>query len=588
MGETNMPSRRSRLRALGIASGLVSVGLLSHARSAFALDWPVGNGTTNQPIFSTVGQYYEGTGGGLHFHEGVDIAVAGGTVVRAREAGTVMAINNDAATPANSYLTFRTGAAGTVGQNYVHMVPGNRPAGNNGAGDPGGPWAVGDTIKVGDQLGTVGAQAGGFYPDHLHMDRGTGQDNYLAPAFLNLPNQNVLAQYVPNVSAGDPTPVLSTDFHFLRADNDRLGTAPGGGAIAAQLGQEQERTDNQYFDTDLAGLRRIGRLADTHDSTAAKGAGSGNIDILASAYDEAGPATKYHNGIYSMAFKIRGNAFNDGTADDGTGNGPNDLRELYKFDGAWLDDGTATKHQYTALRTSNLVRVVYGNDVTSNSSDDASGNAGNYWYIVTNNSGDQIVDANDRARYWNSDVAKGKSWNDIASADGANNARCAFRDDIYSINVIARDVRGGIASSVRDVILDNWLQKITLGGNSFEPNEDIYLSSAEQFSGNDSNVPLILLSAAPTENQLLPSSFSFFGTDADGMLADPELLGPGSMFGPGSYWMVADYNHDGRYISALDAFAQFTVIPEPASLALLAMGSMLQVDRSRKRSIGRL
>src|SRR5689334_9184496 len=113
---------------LGAISTIVSV----FASTAKALDWPVGNGTTNQAIYSTYGQYYEGTGGGLHFHEGVDIAVARGTAVIAREAGVVVSVNTDAGTPENSSFIVRTGAVGTVGQNYFHLVPGNRPAGNNG------------------------------------------------------------------------------------------------------------------------------------------------------------------------------------------------------------------------------------------------------------------------------------------------------------------------------------------------------------------------------------------------------------------------------------------------------------------------
>jgi hypothetical protein len=575
-----------------IAPAVISTILAAFsAPTAKALDWPVGNGTTNQAIYSTYGQYYEGTGGGLHFHEGVDIAVARGTPVIAREAGVVVSVNTDAGTPENSNLIMRTGAVGTVGQNYVHLVPGNRPAGNNGVGDPGGPWAAGDTIKVGDALGAVAAFSAGNHPDHLHMDRGAGVDPYGGAANINYPQQNVLSIYSPNTSAGDPTPVLSLPFQYRRADQDRLGDAVGGGAMPAQLGNEQERTDNLYFQKVSCTYKVIGRMPGLAAATTAfdgsTGAGSGDIDIVANAYDQAAPAQQYHNGIYSMAFKIQGQHWNDGTANDGTGNGPGDLKEVYLFNGQFLDDGTATKHQYSALRSTNLTRVVYSNDRTTNSSDNANGNPGTYWYNVTNSDGDTIVDANDRNRYWNSDVVRpaasgGGTWNNIAAADAPNNAKGAFRDDIYSVNVIARDVRGGIASSVESVILDNWKQSITLGGTTFQDNQDIYLQAAAQFSGND-NVPLFLMGAAPADCGTLTSLAnpfaSFFGTDDSGSLGDPELLGE---LPDGNYWLVADYNHDGMYIPELDAVASFSVVPEPSTELLMALGIPVFVWRQRK------
>src|SRR2546429_9038681 len=99
--------RHSHRAAVGLASSIL---ISTFSTSAFALLWPVGAGTANQAIYSTYGQYYEGSGGGLHFHEGVDIAVAAGTAVVSPGTGTVVSVNTDAGAPRGSFLIVPLGA----------------------------------------------------------------------------------------------------------------------------------------------------------------------------------------------------------------------------------------------------------------------------------------------------------------------------------------------------------------------------------------------------------------------------------------------------------------------------------------------
>src|SRR5262245_10395059 len=146
--------------AFAAAASIVVAGRLT----ARAEDWPLDTGNQFHTVYSTYGQYYE-AGGGLHLHEGLDIAEPADTAVFARTDGKVLGVqrnNND-----QDFMT--VDVDGGTGWNFVHMTPGDRPKGNNGAGDPGGPWAAGDTIKAGNKLGVIAAQPANSHPTHLHV-----------------------------------------------------------------------------------------------------------------------------------------------------------------------------------------------------------------------------------------------------------------------------------------------------------------------------------------------------------------------------------------------------------------------------------
>ena len=556
------------------------------ATSTRAQSWPFNPGATPWPIYSTYGQYYE-AGGGLHLHEGLDIIIAPGTDVVARQAGTVLGVS-PAAAP-NGFMTMLTVPASGAGLNYIHMAPGARLAGNNGVGDPGGPWAAGDTVNVGDVLGTVQAFPAGSHPTHLHLDVGQGADPFFAssgaPAnTLRRPTTDPLTTLAPQASPNNPTPVVSSGHRFRIASHDRDGTLT---LNAFNLSIEAERTDNLYFDKTVGGRLVIGTLSTTQDSTGTSGGGSADVDIIAMAYDQA-TVGGTRNTPLSIDLQLFGH--NMGGSSGG-------LNTIYNFAGQYLQ-GAGT-NGYTQMRDPNAawIRTIYSNDATTDSKDviDAdNANRGTYFFQMTNFDGDQLVEVgagalNDRARYWNTDIESGRSFwqNPVQDAaagvsDALANHAGAFLDDLYDVNVVARDHGGKFAASLRTIFLDNWLQTVTVDKAQYGHADDVLLTGGDQYAANDV-ISLYLLDAAPTEGQILNNSLDSSTTDLAGLLV-PMNLGSQSV---GDYTLVADYDGDARYYSPLDAITSFTVVPAPAAAVagltlLVGLGPCRRARRDRR------
>jgi hypothetical protein len=137
--------------------------------------WPFAPQNQQQPIVNMYGQYQEF--GGIHFHEGADVVAPVGANVLAIEAGTVVGVYSNPI----AFGSFIAVQAGGASLNYIHVIPGNKPAANAPAEPRPRPWRINDTVAVGDVLGTVAQIPDGSpFPAHVHLDRGGGQDPYWA------------------------------------------------------------------------------------------------------------------------------------------------------------------------------------------------------------------------------------------------------------------------------------------------------------------------------------------------------------------------------------------------------------------------
>lgn len=525
-----------RLRAIHM---LALAGLMSAPPRASALDWPIDLGDQFHPIYSTYGQFYE-FAGGLHLHEGLDILAAPGTQVVARQQGKVLALLNSGSS--GDFLIIATPASGPAGWNLVHLHPTG--------------WHVGDTIQIGDILGAVADQAG--LPDHLHVDFGSGADTayFGAATVIRKPVGDPLDSFSPNFAANNPAPVVSDFFNYRIAAHDRNGTLT---RPAGSVGpSEAPLYDNLYFQSEITpGLRWLGNRAPTENVDAfIHGPGSASIDVIAMAYDQA-TVNGTRNAPKQMQLRIAGHHFG---ADTGT-------NTIFNFTGSYLDN-----QGYAPMRDTNAayIRTIYENDQMSDSvdvSDFDVANRGAYWFIMTNTDGDQIVQTSDRARSWHTNAVAGSLWHDPNAPEAAHNYQAAFRDDFYDITVASLDEQGKSGSAMQTVILDNYLQTLHLTRAAFGADEAIAIAGGEEYAADDM-IHLYLLLGAPIEGQSLTALFGQAITDALGELQSTAL----SMLGLGDYFLVADYDGDGKYFSPLDAMASFRVIPEPNILLLLSAG----------------
>lgn len=541
-------------------------------QAAYGNNWPIGDGSTPQPIYSTYGQYYEWSGG-LHLHEGLDILGPVGTPVYARASGTIVGLNK-----ASGLLILETSPYTHTGFNYAHIQIGQKPTG--------GVWQEGDMVAYGNMLGTVMAIPD--HPSHLHIDIGAGADPYFSTSGppknqVRQPTMDPLESFYPPWSPLNPAPVVSGDIRFRIADHDRNG----------QLYPEQNgplevaRDDNLYFIKRVDGAPVVGRYGTTYAANGTYGAGSPDIDIIAMAYDCAtatfhGGSSSTRNTPLSMALRIQGQ---QNSVDTG-------LHTIYEFQGMYLQEEWV--HGYSMMRDSEArwTRTIYSNDVMTDSRDVADPYEelrGTYWFQMTNYDGDQLVEVgppgsalDDRGRYWNSDGAKGTEFyqnplTDLTPADALWNAEADFPDGFYDITVVAKDHGGLTGSATCTVLLDNWKQYVGVSQPCYPVYMPIHLSEGGGFPASAS-IGLHLLDAMPRDGQELPAPWQTARTDAMGVLM-PIDLDPLSVMG--TYYLVADYNADGLFHGPLDGLTTFAIVPEPVSLALLGLGLCLLARRGR-------
>ena len=519
---------------------------------AQADELPIGDGETYQPILVTYGAFVELAG--THLHEGVDLMPSSfDKNVYAIRSGTLVAVDDldselwegrrNVMVVVSSYL-FKTGI------NYVHVVSGNRPAGNNGPRDPGGPWKVGDHVNAGDRLGSVQAFPTPEIPDHLHVDFGAEADpyfaNFLAPFHLiRRPTSDPLDSMSPNsLSANqDPRPYVSDDIRFRVAWHDRNGTKLGDGPAGPG---EQPRNDNLYFDLTAGDHLVVGRRSTTATINGEVGAGTADIDILALAWDTE-PITGGRIGLKALDLRIAGKTHG---ADSG-------VHRVFQFSGNFLAGDLPAGYHRMRDTDARWARTIYANDEVCDSTDRFAkyqvDDRGKSWYQVTNYDGDQIVEVHstgvsDRDCYWNSDGLSAQSfWFPV---DATSNAQAAFPDDIYEIRVFAHDYGRVPGTGTREVILDNWHQTLKANGKAYKVDDYVILENGDGFLSNQ-RLAIHLVPLPLREGQPLNDAIDILQADRLGRLADVIINHP--LDQPGEFALVADYNDDGIYQSPLDA-----------------------------------
>jgi protocatechuate 3,4-dioxygenase beta subunit len=545
--------------------------------------WPLAPQGTQLPIVNTYGQYQEF--GGIHFHEGVDVVAPLSANMLAIEAGTVVGVYAHA-TAYYSYIAVDAGGGNSL--NYAHVVPGNKPANRAPVTPRDRPWQIGDTVAVGDVLGTVAQiPQGAPFPPHIHIDRGGGQDPYFAafppivPGTRDLqdmrrPTSNALiAAGLLNPEVDDFDPVVN-DIHFKIAAHDRNGAMVRTQDTLAATFTETPRGDNLYFSNlNAQGHLIVGARAPTTaiNNPVAVGTGSAQIDILAEIWDRFGEQANvvlnsYRLGVRNVWFRIEGP------------NADTNWVNSFRFAGEFLDDTGAplvpggaaiAVHQYRAFRTTALVRTVYENDQFSNSEQGANGT---FWYIVTNTgstnaAANLVVDFTNRARAWNSTVSAGNTWNaPVAPGTTApRNAASAFPDDIYVVTVSAGDEAGNEGERETTILLDNWEQTVTTTAAQYQNNQNVIVNGGAQYRANVGHniyaVPLAGGAAAPADGLVLNVANRVAQnvmSNGNGELPANTNLG---MLAVGRYAIIVDYNGDGRFTNRLDAFRVINVVAAP-------------------------
>ena len=189
-----------------------------------------------------------------------------------------------------------------------------------------------------------------------------------------------------------------------------------------------------------------------------------------------------------------------------------------------------------------------------------------YYYILTNNTNLNLATANQpplgngitlpgsSPPSWSSRAEKGHGlyWVNVAP----NNAAAAYPDGLYTVVVYARDLPGAQASRGEKVLLTNWQRTVEIDPNKkiYRNTEVIPITGGVQYLAQQ-NVNLYAIvqgGAVPQDNTPLPAAAlkKTATTDASGKLRPVDLPALPS----GKYYIVADYNGDGIYTAALDAF----------------------------------
>jgi hypothetical protein len=472
---------------------------------------------------------------GIHFHEGIDILVGAGTKVYAIEDGTVAKVVTAlGGNPYRSWVSVATSS--DHGWNYVHITP-----------DPALVEGVTKVTQGKTLLGTVIAYPGDASETHLHLDATSGSPD---PSFDKVlrPIGDPLALLNP---LGDTVGPIVGGVSFMRGEDDNndphnltggFDTTP---ASKYKIFQEESKrlTTHGYFKgTDYSKAWIVGHYAGAVTKDGVVVGGTSNIDIIVNATDQitvGGPFV----GVRSIEFKAAGQ-FSGKTIP---------TVRPFDFAGQFVYDPNRPPgtQDYNALWISDLTRVAYQNDADSPSNaqppDDIS-----FFHILTNTDGaNTVVDLADRNRYWRSKVTQGSAWNDIGSTEAVNNGTAAFPDDYYTITLTARDAAGNATVNTVRVLLDNWVQEITV-----TPTQNYleYLVTGKNFLP-DAKVPIwgIYAAVGPNDGDQLGSVGDHLDTattDADGnfsitiALADTPYVS-----------FLADYGADDIYQPRLDPLA---------------------------------
>jgi hypothetical protein len=507
------------------------------------------------------------------FHEGIDIWVdgKGGQEVVSMRKGKVL-FKNAGYQGGSVTIAVDLGGGVTEWDRYLHV--GSLEAG----------FAIGDTIDAGTKLGVI---SNSFYSEgsrHLHV--------------------SVLSAAPPDASAPSQTTERNPFLRFAAdADRDPLGKTP-------KL-------------LDINGDDKSFLITKSGDPTAiAKQTISGEVDFIADGVDPMNDTLKFPSAPFSMGYYVEP-LYNVGVPAHGVKN-DNAPYQLYRYDDQWFADSP-----YANDADKGKLFQVYdkSREVAKNTTPNPTAFPFVQSAILTNTKGTNGRVANvDKNQFWKTDAKDDGAADTVEHANyagkpkAANNAEARFKDGEYEIHVTMNDAS---LSHGADVVpgklrLDNFLQTAQPGKGGqapdintifnplYQPDTDVYVPEFKPV-GQSAAVDMMFKfgeMVGITGMQYYPSlsmpAYIFphrelwnEGDEYQGwvqriaVLSDAAGLVPltaawnASMYG--RFDMLIDYNRDGVFSWTLDGLGGFSVVPEPATMALILTAvAALGLRRGRK------
>jgi hypothetical protein len=482
--------------------------------------WPLAPQDSIHQIWGGYGQF---DGEVLHFHEGVDLPADSGTAVLAAAPGKIVELDDDGG-GYYSLMTVSFGLGSTEeGWGYIHTKIGSHRVQARS-------WQLGDTVALGDTLGTIVGMAG-IMP-HLHFEHSNDDNGYDTTGVWRTPpdlNGNPLEFLTPN---GDTDgPVILPIFEY------REGAGEG-------------KSNAQYFyeDQTASGLWVI----------------KDNIDIIAPAWERYGEffTAQYDISVKKIEFEVD------------ELNGPGDIPCLVAEDfsglflsGASPDEGRNT---WNKMRDSSLVNVIYENDNTCDSDYRALDGTEQpfLYYILTNRDDDEHLELSDSSRYWDTDGKQGEPWNDnrdAADHEADRNADAAFPDGEYevTVRVTGHESPPDIEQASQTIFVNNHDETIEscddagATKNYFKPKDKVYVRG-EGFPKSRSFTVYLVLNTDWIDGMSIAGIITTTAvTTTDSGTIDPTQVwdeyAPNGSPDQG-YDMILDYDDDEKYTASKEGF----------------------------------
>jgi hypothetical protein len=505
---------------MAIVVGMLSALTLLPCVGFSASVWPLAPQNQTHKMWNAYGEY---AGSTPHFHEAIDLPADSTEKVFAADSGFVV---QRRVSGINYYqkLSITMGSDTTEAWKYLHMIVGMHPTQPR-------LWQIGDTVAVGDSLGTVAVTAGILR--HLHFE----WQNDAHPASWDTTDPSTVADI-----NGNPIDLLSpvTD-----------GIQPVGFTPFHYRPQSGEGNPNaSYFTSTTASGRKV--IKD-------------NVDIIARGYDRFGSFSglNYDLNVREIEFEVM--------EMDGSAHIP--YQEAENFSGLFLQapDG---RNSFAKFRDSTRVKVIYEDDNTCKSVfPPLSGglDSTRYFYILSNIDDDYDLETSDANRYWDTDGKEGEPWNDNRDStdhEASNNADAAFPDGEYSVTVA---LLGQSYSSKDDDMTvkldlvfinnhDETIESCDHGGatkNYFQPKEKVYVRG-EGFPKNRGFTIYVVRNTAWSDGMAISGIITTTTvTTTDSGTIDPTQVW--DEYAPNGdpdvgYDMVVDYDDDVKYTAPKESF----------------------------------